>query len=448
LRDAGRACDGQVLVIDEMIGRLDAARPRVPAGQVTAVLVGNALEFYDFLTYAFFAVQIGQAFFPAGNPTASLLASLATFGAGFLMRPIGGLVIGRMGDRVGRKPAMVLSFGCMGVAMIGLALTPSYASIGIAAPILVIAFRLLQGFALGGDVGPTTAYLLEIAPPARRGFYASLQIASQGAAILLAGIIGVVLARTLEPQALHDWGWRIAFLIGTVIVPFGLVIRRRLPETLDRYAADDSPSAGVHAHRRLVLLGLGMLGSGTIMTYVLAYLNTFATVTLHMQLDVAFGATVIMGLCDVCLAPVSGWLSDRYGRKPVMLIPWLLLFVLVIPAFVLITRLATPAALLGATTVLAILRSLGTAPIIAALTEGLPARVRSGSLALTYALAVATFGGTAQFMVTWLMAATGSRLAPGWYMMTALGCGLIAMALMRETAPVRATPAGFANAAA
>ena len=427
------------------IGTVD--RPRIPAGQLTAVLVGNALEFYDFLTYAFFAVQIGQAFFPAANPTSSLLASLATFGAGFLMRPIGAFVIGRMGDRVGRKPAMVLSFSCMGFAMIGLALTPSYASIGVAAPILVIAFRLLQGFALGGDVGPTTAYLIEAAPLERRGFYASLQVASQGAAILLAGVIGVLLARTLDPQVLHDWGWRIAFLLGTIIVPFGLVIRRRLPETLDHDAADAPSPGSARAHRRLVLLGLGMLGSSTILTYVLAYLNTFATTTLHMQLDIAFGATVIMGLCDVCLAPVSGWLSDRYGRKPVMMIPWLLLFALVIPAFVLITRLGTPAALLGTAAVLAILRSLGTAPIIAALTEGLPARVRSGSLALTYAVAVATFGGTAQFMVAWLIAATGSPLAPAWYVMTALGCGLIAMALMHETAPVRAMPAGLIPAA-
>lgn len=148
---------------------------RVQIRQVAAVVLGNALEFYDFLTYAFFAVHIGRAFFPARNPSSSLLLSLATFGAGFLMRPVGGVVIGRMGDRMGRKPAMLLSFSCMGIAMTGLALTPSYASIGIAAPILVITFRLLQGFALGGEVGPTTAYLMEAAPIERRGVYASLQ---------------------------------------------------------------------------------------------------------------------------------------------------------------------------------------------------------------------------------------------------------------------------------
>src|SRR5262245_52604447 len=151
--------------------------------QIAAVVIGNALEFYDFLTYAFFAVHIGNAFFPSRNPSSSLLLSLATFGAGFLMRPVGGLVIGRMGDRVGRKPAMLLSFSCMGIARTGLALTPTYGSIGIAAPILVIAFRLLQGFALGGEVGPTTAYLMEAAPLEKRGLYASLQYSTQGLAV-------------------------------------------------------------------------------------------------------------------------------------------------------------------------------------------------------------------------------------------------------------------------
>jgi MFS family permease len=184
---------------------------RIAKRQIAAVVVGNALEFYDFLTYAFFAVHIGNAFFPSRNPSSSLLLSLATFGAGFLMRPVGGLVIGRMGDRVGRKPAMLLSFSCMGIAMSGLALTPSYASIGITAPILVIAFRLLQGFALGGEVGPTTAYLMESAPVGRRGLYASLQYSTQGLAVMTAGLIGVLLARVLDPEALDVWGWRVAF---------------------------------------------------------------------------------------------------------------------------------------------------------------------------------------------------------------------------------------------
>jgi MFS family permease len=254
---------------------------RIPRRQIAAVVVGNALEFYDFLTYAFFAVQIGHAFFPARNPSSSLLLSLATFGAGFLMRPVGGVVIGRMGDRVGRKPAMLLSFSCMGIAMTGLALTPTYASIGIAAPILVIMFRLLQGFALGGEVGPTTAYLMEAAPIEKRGLYASLQYSTQGFAVMTAGLIGVLLARILDPEALDAWGWRVAFLVGTLIVPFGLLIRRSLPETYEGQLRSPSrPSPGVRPHLHIAALGAVMLASGTIATYVMDYMTTFATVTL------------------------------------------------------------------------------------------------------------------------------------------------------------------------
>ena len=164
-----------------------AAPIALPLRQIGAVVVGNALEFYDFLTFAYFAVYIGQAFFPAHNPTSSLLMSLGTFGAGFVTRPIGALVIGAMGDRIGRKPAMMLSFAVMGFSILGLALTPPFARIGVAAPILVLVFRLIQGFALGGEVGPTTAYLIEAAPAGRRGLYGSLQYASQNVATLVAG---------------------------------------------------------------------------------------------------------------------------------------------------------------------------------------------------------------------------------------------------------------------
>jgi MFS family permease len=434
-----------------------AASP--PLRQVGAVVIGNALEFYDFVTYAFFAVQIGRAFFPSENPTSSLLMSLATFGAGFLMRPVGGLVIGRMGDRRGRKPAMLLSFACMGVAMIGLAVTPTYASIGLLAPVLVIAFRLLQGFALGGEVGPATAYLIEAAPVLRRGLYGSLQTASQGLAILLAGVVGIVLARVLGDAELTEWGWRIPFLLGTLIVPFGLYIRGRLPETLEggtsrsaepvpnatrigdredlefapRLARDDDG----RLTRHVALLGLAMLASGTIATYVLAYLTTYATTTLKLRSDVAFGATAIMGLADLCLAPLSGRLSDRWGRKPLMLVPWVLLLGLTLPAFLLITHVTTSMTLLGATAVLATLRSLAIPAALVSLTEAIPARSRSGTIAITYALAVAIFGGTAQFIVAWLTDRTGNPLAPAWYMTAAVAVGLAAMCAMHESAPIK-----------
>jgi len=210
----------------------DVGPARASTRQVAAVAAGNALEFYDFLTYSFFAVQIGGSFFPSHNAAASLLASLAAFGAGFLTRPVGALVIGRFADRMGRKPAMLLSFGLMGVAIVGLALTPPARVIGPAAPILAIAFRLMQGFALGGEVGPSTAYLVEAAPPNRRGLYVSMQFMGQDAAVLAAGLMGVGLASVMGADALRDYGWRIAFLAGAVIVPFGLMLRSGLTETL------------------------------------------------------------------------------------------------------------------------------------------------------------------------------------------------------------------------
>src|SRR5262245_29174434 len=200
---------------------------RIPLRHVMAVFVGNGLEFYDFLTFSFFAVYIAPNFFPGGN---SLLKTLATFGVGFLTRPVGAIVIGGLGDRVGRKPAMVLSFTLMGVAIVGLALTPPYAKIGVLAPALVLFFRLLQGFALGGEVGPTTAYMAEAAPTHRRGFYLSMQYATQDVAVLIAGIIATYLAAKLTTEQLSAWGWRVAMLIGATAVPFGLWVRQTLPE--------------------------------------------------------------------------------------------------------------------------------------------------------------------------------------------------------------------------
>src|SRR5580765_2505122 len=206
-------------------------RPRVPLKHVIAVFIGNGLEFYDFLTFAYFAVYISRTFYPGGNPTTALLATLATFGAGFITRPFGAIVIGRLGDRVGRKPAMVISFTLMGVGIVGLALTPSYAMIGPLAPALVLLWRLVQGFALGGEVGPTTAFMAEAAPPHRRGLYLSMQYATQDTAVLAAGIVGTFMAAHLSAQQLQDWGWRVALLLGASIVPFGILLRRTLPET-------------------------------------------------------------------------------------------------------------------------------------------------------------------------------------------------------------------------
>jgi MFS transporter, MHS family, citrate/tricarballylate:H+ symporter len=420
-----------------MTGEVSAAPPglSIPARDVAAVVAGNALEFYDFIAYAFFALQISRTFFPASTPGTSLLLSLATFGAGFLMRPLGAYVLGRLADRAGRRPAMLASFALMGLGMTGLALTPSYHSIGLAAPLLVILWRLVQGFSVGGEVGPGIAYLVEAAPPKRRGFYGSLQPMSADAAAFCASLVGVALSRTLSPEGLDAYGWRIAFLIGAAIVPVGLLLRRNLPETLD--AAEPPPATEARSMRRVAVLGFGMLASGTVIGYVQDYFTTYAADTLAMSARLAFLATLTSSFCMMCCDPLGGALSDRFGRRPVMIVATALLAGSTYPAFLAIVHFRSPAVLYGACALLGILTGLLQGPVVTALAEALPRRARAGTLALVYAFAVAVFGGSTQFVIKWLLRASGNPLAPGWYMLAAALLGLMSMSLMRETAPAR-----------
>jgi MFS transporter, MHS family, citrate/tricarballylate:H+ symporter len=404
--------------------------------QVLAVVVGNGLEYYDFVTFAFFASQIGRTFFPSNTPGTSLLASLATFGVGFLTRPLGAFFIGRFGDRAGRKPAMLLSFTLIGVGVVGLPLIPSYASIGILAPILAILFRLLQGFALGGEVGPSTAFLMEAAPPLRRGLYVSLQATSADFAVCIAGLVGVGLASVLDAPALDTWGWRVALLFGAAIIPVGLVLRRTLHETLDGpVRAEEEPPSG--SYGKIVVLGLLLLSTATTVNYLLEYMTTYANVTLGMSSKIAFGATAVIGLSGVICDSLGGWLSDRFGRRPIMIVPWLFLAVAVFPCFWMLERLRTAAALYSACAVLACISTLSSATIIVAITESLPRRVRSGGIAIIYALAISVFGGSAQFFIAWLIRATGNPLAPAWYMFCGVVIGIIVLFQLPETAPIK-----------
>jgi MFS transporter, MHS family, citrate/tricarballylate:H+ symporter len=411
----------------------------------TAILgatVGNMLEFYDFITYSFFAVQIGRTFFPSHSPYASLMLSLATFGIGFVTRPIGAVVIGTYSDRAGRRPAMILSFAMMGSAMLVLTLIPSYERIGIAAPILAILARMVQGFSLGGEVGPTTAYLVESAPPEKRGLAVSWQPVSQEIAATAGALVGLLLSTAMAPEALDAYGWRIAFLLGVVCLPFGLWMRTRLPETihLRETEAGAKQEGGerkslLRANARLLLLGMLILAGGTIATYVTQYMTTYAENTLHVASSLAFATSVASNGFGIVGALVGGLLADRYGRWRVMVWPQIAALLLTYPVFLWIVNTHSALALLGGFGVLSLINSIPYTAFYAAFTEGLPKAIRGGALATIYAVAIASFGGTAQLIVAWLIHVTGSPLAPAWYLLFATAVALVAMTLMRETAP-------------
>ena len=234
---------------------------RATGAQLVGVTLGNALEFYDFLVFSFFAVQIGQCFFPAASQQTSLLSALATFGAGFFMRPLGALVIGGLGDRLGRRPMLLVSFALIGLSTLGVAITPGYASIGVAAPVIVILCRLMQGFALGGEVGASSAFLAEVAPPERRGRYVSLQFVGHGLSMLAAGLVGVALSAVMDDAALTGWGWRIAMALGVAVVPIGLALRRTLPETMDPEVSAE-PAPRLATYRGVALFAFLTMLSG------------------------------------------------------------------------------------------------------------------------------------------------------------------------------------------
>ncbi|MGN6517323.1 MAG: MFS transporter [Rhizomicrobium sp.] len=402
---------------------------------LAAAVAGNALEFYDFTTCAYFAIQIGATFFPAKDAFIRLMLALITFGGSFIMRPVGAAVIGRYADRVGRKPAMMLSFGLMGAGILGLTLTPSYAQIGIAAPIIVVVLRLVQGFALGGDVGPTTAFLVEAAPAGKRGLYGTLQFTSQGFATVLAGLAGVILANLLNADELTRYGWRIAFLFGVLVVPFGLIVRRNLPETLEtRHETASVPRRHIW---RIAILGLLSIMGSTTGFYVLAYMSTYAQIVLHLKTNVSFAATLVFGICNVVISVIAGWLLDRTGRRPLMIWPRAAIILLTYPAFLLIIAHTSAMTLLASTVVLALFTQSGGAVSLVWLTEALPANLRSTTMASVYAIGVALFGGTTQPIVTWLLHVTGDKFAPAWWLIGTTFLCLIAALLSEETAPAK-----------
>ena len=413
-----------------------APSERVSSRIVTATVAGNALEFYDFLTYAYFAVYIGKAFFPASSPLASLLMTLAVFGVGFFTRPIGAVLIGSFADRVGRKPAMLLTIMLITIGTIGLALTPSYASIGIAAPIIVVVCRLVQGLALGGEVGPSTAYLIEIAPAKKRGLYGSWQFASQGVGVLLAGTFGLLLTLSLSPEQMQDWGWRVPFMFGLLLIPIALYLRQHMPETLaqpDSNRSGDDAKIKIGHYAKPITIALMILMGASVATYVNSYMTTYAITTLKLAPTIGMAATVATGLVMLVFALLGGWLSDRYGRKPVMLWPRVILVLSIYPAFWLLINHTSLLNLLFVSTLLAAMTAISAAATFSAIPELFPSRVRALGLSIAYAVSVTVFGGTTQFIITWLIGVTGDAAIPAWYIIGATVISTFALLFISET---------------
>ncbi len=417
--------------------------PPVPARHILAATIGNGLEFYDFTTYAYFATQIGNAFFPSKSGMLSLLASLAVFGVGFIFRPIGGIVLGRYGDRAGRRPALVVSFTLMALSILGLALLPGYAAIGVAAPVLVIVLRVIQGFALGGEVGSTNAFLLEAAPVEQRGFYATFQGASQNVAGIIGGGVGLILSVALDVAHLDTYGWRIAFVLGALTLPFGLILRRALPETLHRpetyttHAPVEEGRSIFGTHGRAITLLFFIFASGTIGTYVFGYMTTYARTILNMDPVASFAVTVVSNIVGLAAGLAAGTYSDRVGRRPVMIWSRVLMILASYPVFLLIVRAHSALVLLAGIGFLSFFSSASQSPTYAVLGESLPKSIRATGFSVIYAMAISIFGGSTQFVITWIIAETGDKLAPAWYLLAASTIGLIAMILMVETAPAR-----------
>ena len=402
---------------------------------IVATSIGNALEWYDIAVYGYFAVYISKAFFPNNDPTTSLLLTFGTFGLSFLIRPIGGVVLGAYADRYGRKASLMVSIVLMTVGTLALALMPAYETIGILAPIAVLTARLVQGFSAGGEFGSSTAFLVEHAPD-RRGFIASWQFASQGLSGLLASAFGIGLTAWMAPAEMQAWGWRIPFLFGVLVGPVGIYIRNHLEDaTAPPAAKQDSPVRQVFLHQKLrVILSIGVLAISTAINYLIVYMPTYAVKTLNLPPTVGFAATFAAGIALTFLTPIAGMISDKVGRTTHMIAVNLLLLFSIYPAFLLLTRNPTPIAIVVAVLWLATLKSLYYGPLAALMSELFPAATRGTGLGLGYNIGVTLFGG----MGPVIMASLGGiafigDLAPGYYLTLVCAVSLFALVVIRKT---------------
>lgn len=421
--------------------------PTVSKRNIVAAVIGNALEWYDFLVFAFMTPIVAKLFFPSNpdNPEDrinQILMTTAVFGVGFFMRPVGGIVLGLYGDRKGRKAAMVMVTGLMAVAIALITLAPTYAAVGVLAPLFIVLARLLQGFAAGGEFGTSTALLIELAPPGKRGFYGAWQMTGQMLALLIGATTGTLITEIFTEEQLMAWAWRVPFAVGLLIVPVAIYIRRHVdePETFKQMLADQQSGKtrqiGVvemlRTHARETLVGMGLVVTATVSIYItFTYLVTYATVTLKLPLQDAFMVQMAGAALMVVLMPFTGALSDRVGRRGLTIASLIGYLLVLYPLYAWLNDGPSTQKLLVTQLVVCLFVSVFFGIFSTVMAELFPPNVRSVGMSMAYNVAVMIFGGFAQFIVTWLIRATGSPMAPAFYVMFGVVLGVIAACFIR-----------------
>ncbi|HBV89479.1 MFS transporter [Pantoea sp. B550] len=403
---------------------------RARIGAIFRVTSGNFLEQFDFFLFGFYATYIAHTFFPASSEFASLMMTFAVFGAGFLMRPIGAVVLGAYIDKVGRRKGLIVTLSIMAAGTFMIVLIPSYQSIGLWAPLLVLIGRLLQGFSAGAELGGVSVYLAEIATPGRKGFYTSWQSGSQQVAIMVAAAMGFILNAVLEESAIREWGWRIPFLFGCLIVPFIFVLRRKLEETQEFSNRRSHPDVKqvfriLLSNWQVVIAGMLMVAMTTTAFYLITvYAPTFGKKVLLLSASDSLLVTLLVAVSNFIWLPIGGAISDRFGRKPVLVAMTLLAIATSYPALSMLAAAPGFSMMLGVLLWLSMIYGLYNGAMIPALTEIMPAEVRVAGFSLAYSLATALFGGFTPVMSTGLIELTGDKASPGYWMSFAAVCAL------------------------
>ena len=397
---------------------------------IVAATIGNVLEWFDFVVYGFFAVTIAQVFFPAGDPTVSLLITFSAFGLAYFVRPLGAIVIGGFTDRAGRKAGLLLSIALMMIGTTLMAVTPGYATIGIAAPIIITLSRLLQGFSVGGEFGSAVSFLAEHGG-GRRGFAASWQFATGGMITVLASLFGLTLTTLLTHEQLVNWGWRIPYVFGMLVGPAGLYIRAKVVETPEFVEAELPPTVPIsdllRRHPLTVLLGLGISIISNSSFYILAYIPTYGEKTLHLPASTGFTATLVGGAILAIGCPLFGHWSDRISRPLLMVIACWLFVLTSYPSFWLMAAWPSLAACIIAVGWLQLVKAGYSGVLPSLLSEQFPVAVRAIGVSFGFSTAVSIFGGLAPLVATWLIAQTGDPLSPSYYLIFTALLSLVAL---------------------